>query len=413
MGWLDHERPRLQLPALRPRRRARRRAGREARRAAGAPRRGRRALRASAWPRSRACEVPLAGRGRERRSWFVYVVRLADGVDRDATIAGLGRARHRQQGLPALHPPLPAPARARLPRGPVPGRRSRRRALAGAALLPGDERGRRWSASARSWRRHYDRAADGAASAKIPTRASGALNRSLPFDWQLAPYDIDQSRAHARGLRGIGVLDAEELGEIDAGLERVRAADGRARLRVRGRRRGHPHGDRAPARRGDRPAGRQAPHRPLAQRPGRHRRGDGGPGPLAAGRSSSARAAMERLLALAEAHRDWPMPGYTHLQRAQPVYLGHHLLAYFWMLARDVAALPVRARQRQRDAARLRRPGRGQLGDRPRRRRRRPRLRARHATTRSTAPPTATSSSTTWPPPRPARCTSRAWARNS
>ena len=47
-------------------------------------------------------------------------------------------------------------------------------------------------------------------------------------------------------------------------------------------------------------------------------------------------ATMERLLALAEAHRDWPMPGYTHLQRAQPVYLGHHLLAYFWMLARDV-----------------------------------------------------------------------------
>src|SRR5207247_7008600 len=35
-------------------------------------------------------------------------------------------------------------------------------------------------------------------------------------------------------------------------------------------------------------------------------------------------------------HRNWPMPGYTHLQRAQPVYLGHHLLAYFWMLNRDV-----------------------------------------------------------------------------
>jgi argininosuccinate lyase len=30
------------------------------------------------------------------------------------------------------------------------------------------------------------------------------------------------------------------------------------------------------------------------------------------------------------------MPGYTHLQRAQPVYLGHHLMAYFWMLSRDV-----------------------------------------------------------------------------
>src|ERR671930_2560808 len=29
------------------------------------------------------------------------------------------------------------------------------------------------------------------------------------------------------------------------------------------------------------------------------------------------------------------MPGYTHLQRAQPVYLSHHLLAYFWMFRRD------------------------------------------------------------------------------
>ena len=38
---------------------------------------------------------------------------------------------------------------------------------------------------------------------------------------------------------------------------------------------------------------------------------------------------------LAERHEDWAMPGYTHLQRAQPVYLSHHLLAYFWMFRRD------------------------------------------------------------------------------
>jgi argininosuccinate lyase len=44
---------------------------------------------------------------------------------------------------------------------------------------------------------------------------------------------------------------------------------------------------------------------------------------------------MAVLLRRAEEHADWPMPGYTHLQRAQPVYLGHHLLAYFWMLVRD------------------------------------------------------------------------------
>jgi argininosuccinate lyase len=41
------------------------------------------------------------------------------------------------------------------------------------------------------------------------------------------------------------------------------------------------------------------------------------------------------LLNRAEEHLDWPMPGYTHLQRAQPVYLSHHLLAYVWMLLRD------------------------------------------------------------------------------
>jgi argininosuccinate lyase len=37
----------------------------------------------------------------------------------------------------------------------------------------------------------------------------------------------------------------------------------------------------------------------------------------------------------AERHLDWPMPGYTHMQRAQPIYLSHHLLAYVWMLLRD------------------------------------------------------------------------------
>ena len=54
---------------------------------------------------------------------------------------------------------------------------------------------------------------------------------------------------------------------------------------------------------------------------------------------------MGALLARAEEHADWPMPGYTHLQRAQPVYLGHHLLAYFWMLQRDRARFAFAERQ--------------------------------------------------------------------
>ena len=45
---------------------------------------------------------------------------------------------------------------------------------------------------------------------------------------------------------------------------------------------------------------------------------------------------MATLVELAERHLDWPMPGYTHLQRAQPVYLSHHLLAYFWKFRRDL-----------------------------------------------------------------------------
>jgi argininosuccinate lyase len=48
------------------------------------------------------------------------------------------------------------------------------------------------------------------------------------------------------------------------------------------------------------------------------------------------KALQKALLDLAEANKDVPMPGYTHLQRAQPVLLAHHLLAYFEMYQRDI-----------------------------------------------------------------------------
>ncbi|HEX3240292.1 MAG TPA: argininosuccinate lyase [Solirubrobacterales bacterium] len=170
---------------------------------------------------------------------------------------------------------------------------------------------------------------------KDPDPRFWRLNRSLPFDWQLAIYDIDQSRAHARGLRGIGVLDEAELEQIEAGLERVRTRMGE-------------HGFAFEDADEDI---HMAIERLLGEEVGAVA------GKLHTGRSRNDQvatdvamvvqvhainaidlcaAAMERLLALAESHADWPMPGYTHLQRAQPVYLGHHLLAYYWMLARDV-----------------------------------------------------------------------------
>ncbi|HEV7562951.1 MAG TPA: DegT/DnrJ/EryC1/StrS family aminotransferase, partial [Solirubrobacterales bacterium] len=49
-------------------------------------------------------ETPIAGRGSERRSWFVYVVRLPDGVDRDATIDRLAeRGVASKAYLPCIH----------------------------------------------------------------------------------------------------------------------------------------------------------------------------------------------------------------------------------------------------------------------------------------------------------------------
>jgi argininosuccinate lyase len=170
---------------------------------------------------------------------------------------------------------------------------------------------------------------------KDPDPRFWRLNRSLDFDWQLAPYDIDQSQAHARGLSRIGVLDEDELDQIVAGLDRVRERIGAAGFSFE--------------------TSDEDIHMAIERLLGE----EIGPlaGKLHTGRSRNdqvatdvamvvqvhslqaidlAGQAMEQLLAQAERHRDWPMPGYTHLQRAQPVYVGHHLLAYFWMLARDV-----------------------------------------------------------------------------
>lgn len=51
------------------------------------------------------------------------------------------------------------------------------------------------------------------------------------------------------------------------------------------------------------------------------------------------RVLMDTLLTLAEAHTQTIMPGYTHLQKAQPVTFAHHVMAYFEMLRRDIGRL--------------------------------------------------------------------------
>ena len=47
------------------------------------------------------------------------------------------------------------------------------------------------------------------------------INSSISFDWRLASFDIEQSKAHARALAKLGVLDESELTQITDGLARV------------------------------------------------------------------------------------------------------------------------------------------------------------------------------------------------
>jgi argininosuccinate lyase len=162
------------------------------------------------------------------------------------------------------------------------------------------------------------------------------LNASIGFDRRLWPQDVAQSRAHARMLAARGIIAEADREALLAGLDAVEQE-------LREERFPYAADDEdihmAIERRLSEVAG------PVAGRLHTARsRNDQVVTDLmmyTRERTLSARAAigelMAVLLARAEEHADWPMPGYTHLQRAQPVYLGHHLLAYFWMLARDRA----------------------------------------------------------------------------
>src|SRR5215216_272242 len=161
-----------------------------------------------------------------------------------------------------------------------------------------------------------------------------ALNSSIRFDYRLAPYDLEQSRAHARMLARSGIISDEDLTELERGLdavceeidadtfvvaeddEDIHMAIERRLTEIAGPVGGKLHTARS---RNDQVATDVAM--------------------LVRAHSLEAKELLQRLqsvlVQLADAHIDWPMPGYTHLQRAQPVYLGHHLLAYFWMFRRD------------------------------------------------------------------------------
>jgi argininosuccinate lyase len=162
-----------------------------------------------------------------------------------------------------------------------------------------------------------------------------ALNSSIRFDYRLAPYDLEQSRAHARMLARSGIISDDDFAELEKGLDAVRQEIDSDTFEVRP----------------DDEDIHMAIERRLTEIVGpvggklhtARSRNDQVATDVAMLVRAHSLTAMEllqqlmgTLVSLAEQHMDWRLPGYTHMQRAQPVYLSHHLLAYFWKFRRDL-----------------------------------------------------------------------------
>ena len=171
-----------------------------------------------------------------------------------------------------------------------------------------------------------------------PAEAFERLNASIPFDMRLAPQDIRGSIAHAKMLGAREIISAGEsarlvrgletvLGEVEAGEFSWTLADEDVHTAVERRLREH--------------VGEVA----LKLHTGRSRNDQVALDlhlfvrEAAEGLRGGVLAAMRALVEVAEANRDLTLPGYTHLQRAQPILLAHHLLAHFWAFERDLRRL--------------------------------------------------------------------------
>lgn len=171
-----------------------------------------------------------------------------------------------------------------------------------------------------------------------PADAMAALSASVHFDWRLAPYDIEQTAAHAGVLRSAGLLTVDELARVEGALKALA-------VQVR-------DGSFVPD------ASDEDVHTAI-ERALIERLGDLG-GKLRAGRSRNDQVAtdfrmylrdqarfiavgvidlMDAFIAQAEQHVDSFAPGFTHLQHAQPVSFGHELAKHVHALARDLERL--------------------------------------------------------------------------
>jgi argininosuccinate lyase len=169
--------------------------------------------------------------------------------------------------------------------------------------------------------------------AEPPADELMAFTGSIAFDQRLAVDDVVGSRAHTRMLAKVSLLTKEEERAILAALDRVEAE----------------------VNAGEFVFDAEDVHTAIEQRVTELAGAAGAK--LHTGRSRNDQVALdlrlylrreglavagrvhdlqEVLLRRAGEAEDVYLPGYTHLQRAQPVLLGHHLLAHFWALARDL-----------------------------------------------------------------------------
>ena len=169
-------------------------------------------------------------------------------------------------------------------------------------------------------------------------KAADDFNSSIAVDGRMYEEDILGSLAHAEMLAGCGVISYAEFGEIAEGLKGILADIKEGRLPL------DPDAEdvhmfveaELTSRIGD--AGRKlhtarSRNDQVATDMRLYLRKESGEV------VSLIKELMRAVLSQAKATKDYILPGYTHLQRAQPVVFAHHLLAYAMMLARDAGRI--------------------------------------------------------------------------
>ena len=167
-----------------------------------------------------------------------------------------------------------------------------------------------------------------------PDAIMEAINASIGFDRKLAAEDIEGSKAHARMLAERGIIAADDAAAIIAGLDRISGEIARGEFNFSTKLEDiHMNVEARLAEIIGQPAGRLHTARSRNDQVAVDFR-------LWVKRTAmrvrlQLRALVAALLDKAEAHAGTVMPGFTHLQTAQPVTFGHHCMAYVEMFGRD------------------------------------------------------------------------------